>query len=312
VRVSRSPWWIAAQIAVAALVVWFAWRALAPDWPAVVEAFRSVSFKPIPLAVSCLGVLLSYAVLIETWRRVVTAWGSQLSLGVAARIWFISNLGRYLPGKVWAITAMGTMAHRAGVSPAAAVGSSLLIAVINVVAAFAVVLLTVPDALPIGRAGAMILGVALVATALAPRFIPALAGWIGARFGRTINWPPLPHSTIVVAYAGCALAWVMYGLSFHALSIATFGAAGGAPRYSIAVFVASYIAGYLVLPAPGGIGVREAWLGALLKQFGMAAVAGAALLVLVSRVWLTILELLPGLLLLALDTKRPAPHAPDV
>ncbi|HKS07162.1 MAG TPA: lysylphosphatidylglycerol synthase domain-containing protein [Gemmatimonadaceae bacterium] len=308
----RNAWWIVAQIAIAALVVWFAWRTLAPDWPAVVDAFRTVSFKPGPLALSILGVLVSYAILIETWRRVVSSWGSHLSPGVAARIWFVSNLGRYLPGKVWAITAMGTMAHRAGVSPAAAVGSSLLIAVINVVAAFAVVLLTVPDALPIGRAGAIAIGTALVATALAPRFIPGVAGWIGARFGRTVTWPTLPQSTIIVAYAGCALAWVIYGLAFHALSIATLGTAGGAPRYSIAVFVASYIAGYVFLPAPGGLGVREAWLGALLKKFGMTAVAGAALLVVVSRVWLTILELLPGLILLAFDSKRTAPHAPDV
>ena len=305
-RVTRSPWWIAAQIAIAALVVWFAWRALAPDWPAVTDAFRTVSFRPGPLALSCIGVLASYAVLIETWRRVVASWGSHLTPGTAARIWFISNLGRYLPGKVWQITAMGAMAHEAGVSPAAAVGSSLLIAVVNIVAGCAVVLFTVPDALPLGRMGASVLGAALVGTAFAPRFVPSLATWVGSKFGRAVSWPVMPHSTIVIAYTGCVIAWLLYGFAFHELSVATLGSAGGAPRYSIAVFVASYMAGYLFLPAPGGIGIREVALGKLLAQFSMATVAAAALLVVVSRVWLTILELVPGLVLLAFGSKRPS------
>ena len=60
-------------------------------------------------------VALSYAVLIETWRQIVIAWGGKLSWPAAARIWFISNLGRYVPGKVWQIGAMGALAQEAGV-----------------------------------------------------------------------------------------------------------------------------------------------------------------------------------------------------
>ena len=51
-------------------------------------------------------------VLIETWRRVVMAWGGASRSARAARIWFVSNLGTYVPGKVWQITAMGAMAQR--------------------------------------------------------------------------------------------------------------------------------------------------------------------------------------------------------
>src|ERR1035437_4249229 len=58
--------------------------------------------------------LASYVLLSETWRQSGIAWGGHLSWGSAARIWFISNLGRYVPGKVWQIGAMGAMAQQAG------------------------------------------------------------------------------------------------------------------------------------------------------------------------------------------------------
>ena len=68
------------------------------------------------------GWSLSYVVLIETWRQIVLAWGGRSRWPAAARIWFISNLGRYIPGKVWQIGAMGVLAQDAGVSSVAAVG----------------------------------------------------------------------------------------------------------------------------------------------------------------------------------------------
>src|SRR5665213_4554449 len=85
-------------------------------------------------------VALSYAVLIETWRQIVVAWGGHLSWPTAARIWFISNLGRYVPGKVWQIGAMGALAQEAGVSSAAAIGSALVVNLVNLLAGLLVVL----------------------------------------------------------------------------------------------------------------------------------------------------------------------------
>src|SRR5262245_9558698 len=53
------------------------------------------------MGASAACVFASYAILIWTWQRTVRAWGERLGFGDAARIWFISNLGRYIPGKVW-------------------------------------------------------------------------------------------------------------------------------------------------------------------------------------------------------------------
>ena len=50
--------------------------------------------------------------------------------------------------------------------------------------------------------------------------------------------------------------------------------------------------------APGGVGVREAVLVLAMPRFGLASAADAAVIAITSRLWLTILEILPGLLLL--------------
>jgi len=54
------------------------------------------------------------------------------------RIWFVSNLGKYVPGKIWAIAAMGTLAQEQGISPAAAMGSSVVVQLVNLVTGFGV------------------------------------------------------------------------------------------------------------------------------------------------------------------------------
>ena len=73
-------------------------------------------------------------------------------------------------------------------------------------------------------------------------------------------------------------------------------ATGNASAY-IAVYTGSYLAGYLALFAPGGVGVREAALVLAMPRFQLASATDAAVIAITSRLWLTILEIVPGLLL---------------
>ncbi|HEX4935618.1 MAG TPA: hypothetical protein VFV33_20700, partial [Gemmatimonadaceae bacterium] len=183
---------------------WHAFRAsgarLHPRWPLV--------------ALSSLVVLLAYAVLIETWRRTVRAWDSELPWTQAARIWFISNLGRYLPGKVWQIGAMGVMAQERGVSVVASTGSALVINLVNLLAGFGLVLVTGADYFQAPRAAGL-LGLLLVTgILLAPRVVPwagRAASWV---VGRPIAVPTLPDRAVWLASVGCLFAWILYGAAF--------------------------------------------------------------------------------------------------
>lgn len=263
------------------------------------------------IAWSACIVAVSYAVLIATWRAMVNAWGSSLGAGQAARIWFVSNLGRYVPGKVWQIGAMGVMASEAGVPPAAAVGSSLVIALVNILVGFGVVAATGAESF--GAIGAdpralwIPLGVLALITASLPWTLTSLVRFTGQLTGKPVEAPSLPAAAVWMAAAGCTAAWVLYGLAFQHFAIGVLGsaAAGDAGAY-VAVFTLSYLIGFLTLVAPGGIGVREVAMGAMLTAAGLTTGPEATILVVASRLWLTVLEIVPGVLLLAWPRPRPS------
>ncbi len=83
-----------------------------------------------------------YALLIAAWRRMLTAWGRGLDPWSAARIWTVSSLGKYLPGKVWAVAGMAVMAQRAGIGAGPATGSAVILQVLAIGTGAAVVGLT--------------------------------------------------------------------------------------------------------------------------------------------------------------------------
>lgn len=304
-----------AQATFVIAVVFFAGRLLLQHWAEVRDLQREMTPAWGRVAWSAGIVLLSYGVLIATWRAMLRAWGASLAAGEAARVWFVSNLGRYVPGKVWQIGAMGVMAHERGVPPSAAVGSSLVIALVNILVGFGVAALAGAEAFDaVGAEGVSLwlpLAALLVLTASLPWTLAPLVRFTGRVTGRQVEAPDLPAAAIWMAAAGCALAWTLYGLAFRELAAGLFApaTAGDAGLY-VAVFTLSYLVGFLAVFAPGGIGVREVALGSLLVATGLTSAAEATMLVVASRLWLTVLEIVPGLLFLAWPRPRPPISVP--
>lgn len=308
----KGPVWRIIQAATVVAVLVFVGFRVADQWTELSAIPRNLHPDYGLLAASASAVLLSYGVLIWTWQRTVRAWGERLAFGDAARIWLVSNLGRYVPGKVWQIGAMGVMAQRVGVSPVAAVGSSLVIAIINILAGAAVAAIG-----GVGHVGApiwalptaIVVGSGLLA---APWILPRAAAVASTVFRREIRIPQLPHSAVWIAAGGCSAAWLLYGVAFRWLHLALLGHATGNLAGSTSAFTLSYLAGFLFLPAPGGIGVREDVLYRLLAQVGIATGGEAWLVVLGSRLWLTVLEVLPGILFLVFrsQTNAASPSEP--
>ena len=229
-----------------------------------------------------------------------------MALRGTARIWFISNLGRYVPGKVWQIGAMGALAQEAGVSSVAAVGSALVVNLVNLLAGCLVVAVA-GSRLVAGYGPALITALVVfcvMVNRVAVASPAARQASRGPRHGtQHTEFPAIPPLAIIFAVAGCSLAWNLYGIAFHDLTVALFGGAAGRPSYYTAVFTLSYLAGYITLFAPGGIGVREATLVTLLAAAGLETGSRATALAIASRLWLTVIEAAPGLILLAI--RRP-------
>jgi hypothetical protein len=251
------------------------------------------------VAASGVVFLTAHATLVVTWRAMLSCWDARLPFWTAARIWSVSNLGRYLPGKVWQIGAMGAMARQVSVSPVAASGSALLGTLVNILAGFVVSVASGRALLDRAAAGngtlaTIIVVIAVGALALAPLALPRLAPLVARAIGRPVQ-ATLPARAVVYAMIGNLIAWLLYGAAFELFVIGLLGSAVGTYSAYLATYTISYVIGYIVLFAPAGIGVRE---GAMLQMLQLAALAShpqATLVTIGSRVWLTLLEVMPAL-----------------
>lgn len=301
------------MVVVAIVLVSIAWT-LRGQW----QAFENAKFSGRPdwtsIGLSGLVVLATYALLVEVWRRIVAEWHARISFANAARIWCVSNLGKYVPGKIWQIIAMGKMAEAVKVPPVAAGGSAILSTAINIAMGCVVAVVagwSALDSMTQGHAAlGIILAVVIVAgVLLLPMMLPPLIRAFERLTGRTLDLGDLPRRAVYIAIMGNVIAWVMYGWSFELFVHGVLGTPQGTlPQYT-AAYALSYVIGYLVFLIPGGIGPREAALIVSLKTIGLNA-KDAAVIAVTSRLWLTLLEVVPGLIYLALQTRRTKTSTP--
>lgn len=285
-------------------------RHLATQWDALQQVRATLTVRWSLIALASAIVLGTYAALVQAWRVLMAPWGARVSYRDAVRIWTAANLGRYIPGKIWSVGALAVLAERRGVPPVAATGAALLSTLLNLGAGAAVVALTGTAALRAvdPRFSPVAVGVALaflVGVLWLPRVFPMAVQRVQRLRGTADGaLPPLPHGVLWGALVINALSWLGYGLAFAVLAHAVVAPIGGALSAYVAIWTASYLAGYLALIAPGGIGVREVPLVLMLGGLGITTPVEATVLAIASRLWLTVLEIVPGLISLASGVLR--------
>lgn len=284
----------ALQLALTVAVTWFILDRMGlglADLSAVERALWVPD--PVLLLAASLLLLAAYFVSAALWGLIVHELGGpRLPLGDAVRIFMIANLGRYVPGKVWQIAGLAALAKGRGVPAATAAASAVLGQGIALVAAAAVGM----GALLGGPASYRrwgLVGAAAVVGAVVLLSVPAVfrrlaGGWfrltrtevpadLGLRHG--LRW--------LVLYAAN---WVVYGLSFWVLTRSL--GLGGAVLPVASAFAAAYVLGYAMVFAPAGLGPREGFLIVFLTPHVGAGPAGVVAVV--SRLWTTVVELLPA------------------
>jgi hypothetical protein len=233
-----------------------------------------------------------YACLIAAWRTMLAGWGQRLDAWSAARIWTVSSLGKYLPGKVWAVAGMALMAQRAGIAPWAATGSAVVLQVLAIGTGAAVAGLTGRGAIETAHPGSALVLVLLVVAAVAGVALllwpPFLRGLLRLAAPDAESRGAPAAGGIAVGIVANALAWLGYGLALWLLARGLLPNAGLRPALAVAVFTASYLAGFLALFAPGGLGVREGLFILMLQ--GPLGIGAATALALASRLLLTLTE----------------------
>lgn len=293
---------IAAQSIALGAGAWFLLRTARASWGTIVLAELSPAWTPI--LVGSVLTAATYLYLVLVWVASLRWWGQRFAYLDAARVWFVSNLARFIPGMVWQLAGVAAMSHARAVSPVAATGGILLQQVVLiatglvVAAAWAPALLSrFAAAVPPGDMFGLTAAGAVLLVLVLPRAVPLLGSLVSRVLSRPVNWPAPPTGGFALYVAGLCVPWVVYGAAFWLFGRGLLGAA--APGFTLAVgaFVVSYVAGLIVVFAPSGLVVREAALVAALAP----SIGGGAALVLAigSRVWLLAVEVATALIVIA-------------
>jgi glycosyltransferase 2 family protein len=285
-----------------------------------------------------LGFLASY------WYRLLRSAGQKPTFLGAVRAHYVGQMGKYLPGKAWALILRSSLVSSSEVSVGVAVQTSFyeVLAGMAVGASLAVVLfwllgprtstpldlrslwslLTLRDQPGVYPGHGTLALLALIV--LLPVGIPALpavfnriAQRLASRFQQdeATSLPTIGYSALLQAYLFASLAWFMMGASLWAMTHAVVRPSAFEIRTSAegrssnvagrdsrqlttdnlrtwGLFTAfasfSYVAGFLIIIVPSGLGVREYFLTLflvpelyLLVQGGMEEARGKAVLVVV-------------------------------
>jgi uncharacterized membrane protein YbhN (UPF0104 family) len=228
------------------------------------------------------------------WASLFRSGGGTARPLDAVRVWLVTNFGRYIPGKVWQLGGLAVYMRDRGDSGTAALVSAVVFQVVTLVTGAAVAVATLGvrwlGAEETWIPGAIVLGLVLV-IGLHPRSLQWTASRIGRWMGEEEIVVHMRPARIVGAAAGMLVAWGLYGIGLFLL----MRGVGVIWQISVVyvlmgVFAASYVAGYLVLVAPGGLVVREGAMAALLVETGGIPVGVAATVALIARLWVVSTE----------------------
>jgi glycosyltransferase 2 family protein len=290
-------------IAVAGLV--FVGRTLVSEWDDTQALLRDASWGWLVVALpTCLAGMTLVGV---PWRAIIEALGEHHRLGAVLRWYFPGQLGKYVPGGIWPVVGRGELAVRGGVSRTIAYASVALSLALTYLAAALTALVFLAASVLLGddAGGAFwaLLVLPLGFACLHPAVLTRLVATAERVLSREMVVQVPDYRTTVRLILFHVPAWVL-------IAVATwFVARAFTPDPPVAQVlfagVLSWIVGFVVVPVPGGIGVREA-------AFAAAAVSlsddVAATVAIVSRLCFITADLI-GAGLVVLWRRRPAEDA---
>lgn len=217
-----------------------AWR-LADEWSASKEAVGDAS--PAWLLAAVVLAALGMVAVADGWRTVL---GPRVRRAQAVPWYFAGEITKYVPGLVWPVIGRAELARRGGVPRSEAYGSVAASLVFWYAAAAAVATVLLPPLALLVPVGLLLLHPAVTSRVVG----------VGERVLRrpllvVPSWP-----AAVALVARYAAAWVLLGSATWAVARALDPGADW--LIVLGATALSWLVGFLAVPAPGGVGVREA------------------------------------------------------
>jgi uncharacterized membrane protein YbhN (UPF0104 family) len=285
------------------------------------ERIHTVTVRPLWLVGSAAVYLVAIGFSGVFWWKLMHLFDQPVRFWLAMKAYYVGHLGKYVPGKAWALLLRGIVVKEPGISMGVAIVTAFY-EVLTTMAAGALVAAIVFFVEPPKYRGLdfppYLTGLFLLVGCGVP-LLPGVFNFLARRLARrfasldVFEMPRLRLPVLLFGIATVSVGWGLMGLSvwmglasvvepMPELTLATWA-------YYCAIIGLAYVAGFAIMVTPGGVGVREFVLRKFL-QFAVAdpAAAGpvlAANALLLRCAW-TLAELVMAALL-AILVRRPAP-----
>jgi uncharacterized membrane protein YbhN (UPF0104 family) len=259
---------------------------LAAQRTEVVAALEQLRWYSVAAAVG--AALTGLFCMMLAWRSLLADLGSPLGLRRATTIMFVGQLGKYVPGMVWAFAAQVELAREHKIARRRSASATVVTVAVTLATGLVVAALT----LPLASRGAArhYWWVLACAPLILAGLYPPLLGAALDRLLRLARRPPLERRISLPGLARCvawsALGWACFGLHLWFLVAGVTGRGAGVLLLSVGTYALAWSVGFVLIIFPSGVGPRE-----LAMIAGLAPVMprGSALVVaIVSRLVMTV------------------------
>lgn len=309
---AKSPWrgrlLTAVRIIAALAIVFYLVNTTINQWAKVRETFHSLTWGALILAL--LAAIVGLGANMMAWRAALTDLHREIPVRTAAPIALVGQLGKYLPGSVWAFVVQMDLGRRAGVPRTKVIIASLISTGLGVTVGLVFGTIGLPTAFEAakndqhGSVGRLAFYVALILLPVALICAhPKVLTRVLQLMLRLLRRPPLDRALtwrgVLVPMAWSAVSFVCSGT--HLWILAESKAAPGFSGWArcIGVIALAMSVSVFVVFAPSGIGVREFLIIVALGGGGVAL--GIAL---VSRLLFTVADVVAAGLSAAIGARR--------
>lgn len=272
----------------AAVAVALGGYAIAREWPDVRAALASIG--PVAAVAAFVSVLVAMFAAMQVWRVLLAAVGSPVPVRVGARIMFVGQLGKYLPGSVWPVLAQMELGNVHHVPRRNSASASVLTMLVSTLSGLLTALVTLPFVAGLTPYRWAFLAAPALLACLHPKVLNYVLGRVFALTRRPPLEQPLTARAIATSLGWSFLAWVFYGLQIWLLATRLGAPRGPATLLALGGFAFAWSVGFLAVFAPAGAGVREVLIVALLGP--VIGVGAGTAVALVSRALTTLGDLL--------------------
>ncbi len=245
-----------------------AW-ALVSQWDAVLSGVGQIGLGRTVL--SAPGMLLGLTFGMLSWRTLMRAMGSRLPVVDAASMYFLGQIGKYVPGSLWPVAAQMELGKHYTIPRGRSATSILLALCVSLTSGVAVVFCALP-LLDTRTAQQSIWLLAVLPVLLAILYPPLLWRVLRKvpRLGPSLELGPTPRvRDIAEASLFSVLGWLAYGMHVWVLTTGLGPEHSGWKNVlvSAGAYAFAWVAGLLFFVLPAGAGARD-----LSLVVGLAAV----------------------------------------